>query len=186
VDPLVINGLLMIVVGVLVLWIGSRLVVLGAGIGLLLGVGILSLLPGPQGPLLAIGIPVALAVIFALGGGFAKGMIGLITMAVGALAGAAIVLAVLNMFNLSLGVGLELLLLVVGAVVGVVLVGRFKDLAVLILAGLVGAFLVTRGLQVWLPSFTQPLSSIVVLVLAVAGVAYQGGYVGGKKQVTQT
>jgi hypothetical protein len=83
---------------------GSRLIILGAAIGALLGLGILRFLPGNQDNGLWLVVPIGLAVLFALGAGIFRGFIGLITNAAGAFAGGAIVLAGLDHFGLNFGV----------------------------------------------------------------------------------
>lgn len=171
----------MIVLGVVVLAIGARLVILGAAVGALLGLAILRFVPGAQDGLLGILIPIILAVVFAFGGAFFRGIVGLLTMAIGAVAGAAIVLSVFDLFSLDLGF-LGIVLAIVGALVGIVIINRFKDWAVYILAAVVGALLIVRGLQMIFPDFTGIFATILGLVLTVGGAAYQSGTVGGRKQ----
>jgi hypothetical protein len=67
-----------------------------------------------------------------------------------------------------------------------VLIGRFKEWAVIIIASLVGAMLTMRGLQMLIPSFQGPLASLLALALAGGGFAYQMGWIGGSKQAAQT
>jgi len=86
-------SILIIALGILVLAVGKRLVILGAGVGALLGIGILRFLPGSQDSLWWWIIPVGLAVLFMIGAVFLKGFVRLITLAVGAVAGGAIVFA---------------------------------------------------------------------------------------------
>ena len=87
-------------------------------------------------------------------------------------------LGVLDLFNLNFGL-LDWLLAVGGGVVAVVAIRRFrrgtKDWGLIILAGLIGALLVTRGLVIWLPSLQGPISSLLAVVLAGGSIAYQGG-----------
>ena len=45
----------------------------------------------------------------------------------------------------------------------------------IILAGLIGGLLVTRGLTVWLPFLQGAFGTLLVIVLAGLGIAYQGG-----------
>lgn len=174
-------GIASIILGGIVLAFGARLVVLGAAVGALFGLVILRLLPGAQGGILTILIPVVLAVLFAFAGGFIKGIARIFTLALGAVAGAAIVLGVMDLFSLNFGL-LDWILALVGAVVGVILVGRFADWAIYILAGFVGALLIVRGIQVYVPSFTGPLATLVGLVLLGGSVAFEAGIVGGRKQ----
>jgi hypothetical protein len=66
------------------------------------------------------------------------------------------------------------LLALLGGVVGLIMVRRFKDWAMIILAGLIGGLLVTRGLTVWLPFLQGAFGTLLVIVLAGLGIAYQG------------
>ncbi|TAH49086.1 MAG: hypothetical protein EYC68_18305 [Chloroflexota bacterium] len=172
----------MIVLGVIVLALGPRLVILGAAVGALLGLVILRFIPGTQDSFLAFLIPLVLAVVFAFGGGFMRGIVGLVTIAIGAVAGAAIVLGILELFNFSLGTLLDLVLAAIGAVIGIILIQRFKDWAIYIVAGVVGALLCVRGLQILVPSFTGIFASLLGLALAAGGFVYQSGIVGGRRQ----
>lgn len=171
---------MLIAIGVTVLVFGSRLAVLGAAVGALLGVGILHFLPGAQAGWLALIIPIGLAILGALGAGFMKGIVNIATLVLGALAGAAIVLGVLDLFGLNFGL-LDWLLALVGGVIGVILVRRFKNWAIVILAGLIGALLTMRGVQILLPSLQGPVATLLLLALAGGGIAYQGGLLGGRK-----
>lgn len=184
----VLSPIFIIVVGVAVLLLGKRLAVLGAAVGALVGVLLLRLFPGTSGPLITLGVPVALAVIGFFVAGFAKGLIDIIVLVIGALAGAAIVMGFLDLFNLGSGLT-AWLLAVVGGVVGLVLIRRARkgsqDWGIIILAGLVGALLVTRGLTALLPSLQGGvIGTIIVVVLAGASIVYQGGLLGGKKAAT--
>ena len=168
-----------IVIGIVVLVLGKRLAVLGAAVGALLGIGLLTLFPGDSGPWITLGIPIGLAVLGFFAAGFAKGVIEVVILVLGALAGAAIVLGFLNLFRIDLGM-MNWLLAVVGGVAGLMLIRSSrkssKDWGMIILAGLVGSLLVTRGLTVLIPSMQDTLiSTIVVVVLAGGSIAYQGG-----------
>jgi hypothetical protein len=151
-----------------------------AAVGALLGVGILSLFPGQSSPLIELAIPFLLAVIGFFAAGFAKGIVNIVLLVLGALAGAAIVLGFLELFSIN-SVMLDLLLAVVGGVVGVMLVMRYEDWAMIILAGLIGGLLVTRGLTTWLPFLQGALGTLLVIVLAGIGIVYQGRLSGGRK-----
>jgi hypothetical protein len=167
--------ILVIAIGIAVLLFGKRLAVLGAAVGALLGVGLLSLFPGSFPPLATLLIPGLLAVLGAMFAGFAKGILNIVLMVLGALAGAAIVLGFLGLFNMN-SPFLGLVFAVLGGVIGLIMVQRFKDWAMIILAGLIGGLLVTRGLTIWLPFLNGALGTLVVIVLAGAGIAYQGGF----------
>lgn len=176
--------LLVIAIGIAVLLLGKRLAVLGAAVGALLGAGLLSLFPGTSGPWITLGVPLVLAILGFFVAGFAKGIINIIISVLGALGGAAVVLGFLNLFNLELGL-MNWLLAVVGAVAGFILIRRFrkgpKDWGIIILAGLVGALLVTRGLTILLPALDGLIGTLIVIVLAGASIAYQGELLGGSK-----
>jgi hypothetical protein len=174
---------LLIAIGLAVLAFGSRLAVLGAAVGALFGVALLRLIPGSQNTLLTLGIPVLLAVLGGIGAGFMKGIVGIVTIVMGAVAGAAIVIGFIDLLNLNLG-WIDWLLAIVGAMVGIVLVQRFKDWAMYILAGLVGALLVMRGLGILLPVLQGTLGTLLVLVIAGGSVAVQGGLLRGRKPRT--
>ncbi len=178
---MILGPIIFIVLGLIVLAFGSRLAIFGAGVGALLGIGILSILPGVQEGWLWWIIPIGLAILFAFGAGIAKALVGLVTLALGALAGGAITLGLLNLFGLDWGL-VNWLLALVGAVIGAGLMSRFKDWTVIVLAAVVGALLCTRGLQMLIPALNGAIGSLIGLVLAGTGIAYQGGLFGrGKK-----
>jgi hypothetical protein len=172
--------IMVIVIGVAVLVFGKRLAVLGGAVGALLGVGILGLFPGQSTPVLQIAIPLLLAVIGFFAAGLAKGVVNIVLLVLGALAGAAIMLGFLELFS-NHSILLGLLLAVVGGVAGSILVMRFKDWAMIILSGLIGGLLVTRGLTIWLPFLQGALGTLLVIVLTGVGIGLQGGLSGGRK-----
>ena len=93
---------LIIAIGIAVLVVGKRLAVMGAAVGALLGVALLYLLNIPlTDVLLTLLIPGLLAVIGFFVAGFAKGIVNIVLLVIGALAGAAIVLAFFNLFNIG-------------------------------------------------------------------------------------
>lgn len=177
--------ILLIAIGIIVLVIGSRLAVLGAAVGALLGVALLKWIPGSQDWWIQLGVPVALGVLGFLGGGFAKGIVNLVLMVIGAVAGVAIVFAFLDLFRLDLGI-LSWILALVGGIVGFLAVTRYRQWAMIALAGIVGALLVVRGLETWLPMLEGAVGTLVTIVLAGASIAYQGGLIGGRKSSSQT
>jgi hypothetical protein len=170
--------LLLIVLGIIVILLGNRLAVLGAAVGALLGATLLRLIPGSSELWIELLVVGGLAVLGFFAAGFAKGIIDIVILVLGALAGAAIVLGFMDLFSVQSGM-LYWLMAVVGAVLGALLIRRgrrgSKDWGMIILASLVGAMLVTRGLTIWLPSLQGALSTLIVVVLAAAGIAYQGG-----------
>lgn len=165
---------LLIALGLVVVAFGSRLTLMGAAVGAILGVALLRLLPGDQGFWLTLLITIGFAVVSFFGAGLAKESVGRITLILGAVAGAAIMLNVLDLFRLSFGL-LNWVLAVVGGGIGVVLVISFKDWAVIVLAGLVGAVLTMRGISMLLPWLDGLFATSLMLLLAAASIAYQGG-----------
>jgi hypothetical protein len=166
--------ILIIAIGIAVLTFGKRLAVLGAAVGALLGLALLRIIPGTSSsPLLALLIPILLAVIGFFAAGFAKGIVNIVLIVLGALAGAEIMLGFLDLFGTTSGL-LYWLLALIGGVIGVMLVQRFKEWAMIILAGLVGGLLVTRGLTAWMPFLQGAVGSLLVLVLAAGSILYQG------------
>lgn len=168
-----------IVVGIVVLVLGQRLAIMGAAVGVLLGVGLLTLLPGDSGPWITLGLPIALGLLGFFAAGFAKGIIDVVVLVLGALAGAAIVLGFLDLFNIDLGF-MRWLLAVAGGVIGLIAIRRgrkaTKDWGLIILASLVGALLVTRGLIILMPSLEGTIGAVIAIVLAGGGIVYQGGF----------
>jgi hypothetical protein len=168
----------LIVFGILVLVFGSRLWLLGAAVGALLGIGLLRFVPGAQTGVLGWLLPVGLAIAFGFGAVFLKAIVDIIILVLGVLAGAAIALAFLNLFNVSAGL-LDWVAVIVGGLLGAVLIGRFKRWALVILAGLIGALLTVWGLQLLFPSLlTGPFATLITLALAGGGIFYQGRSLG--------
>jgi hypothetical protein len=164
----------------LVLVFGTRLALFGAGIGALLGFAILGFLPGTQESLWWLILPAGLAILFAMGTGLAKGVISIITLALGALAGGAIILATLSLFGLDFGL-LNWVLALVGAVIGAVLLSRFKNWTLIVLASIVGALITVHGLGMLVPVFQGFLGTLTGLLLTGGGIAYHSGFIGKKK-----
>lgn len=177
--------ILIIAIGIAVLVFGKRLAVLGAAVGAILGVVVLRLFNVPLTDLLlTLLIPGLLAVIGFFVAGFAKGIISIVLMVFGALAGAAIVLAFFDLFNLDPGL-IGWILAFVGAVVGFILITRFKDWGMILLSAVIGALLVSRGLTILIPSLGGALGTLVVIVLAGGSIVYQGGFLTGRKIAAQ-
>ncbi|NJN55725.1 MAG: hypothetical protein HC804_13845, partial [Anaerolineae bacterium] len=84
--------ILAIAIGIAVLVVGNRLAVLGAAVGALLGIGLLRFFPGSTDSWLQLLIPISLAILGFFGAAFAKGIVNIILLVIGALAGAAIML----------------------------------------------------------------------------------------------
>jgi hypothetical protein len=161
------------------------LAVLGAAVGALLGVVLLRLFPGDSSFWLQLLIVLGLAVAGFFAAAFARGIIDVVILVIGALAGAEIVLALLDLLRLDLGV-LQWVLAVIGAVIGFMLIRRSRkssrDWGMIILTGLIGALLVTRGLTQLFPSLqSTAIATLLVVVLAGGSMAYQGGILGRRK-----
>ena len=178
-------ALLLIGAGVAVLLFGTRLFVLGAGVGALLGVGLLRLLPGAQGVFISLLVPVGLAIVCAMGTAFIRVVVDMLMLALGALAGAAIALALLDLFGISFGV-LDWLFILAFAIVGLIIAGRFKGWAIIVIAAVVGALLTMRGLQMLLPSLQGSIATLLALILAGGGIAYHGGWLARRQPTAQT
>ena len=151
----------------------------------LLGLGLVQLFPALQGGFLPWIIVLGLTILGVVGGGFAKGIVEVVIWVIGALAGAAIVLGVYDLFNIDGGL-LKWLLVVAGAAVGLVVIRRARrgsqDWGIIILASLVGALLIGRGLGLLLPSLDGLLKTIIVVALAAIGIVFQGGVLGRRQE----
>ena len=166
---------LVIAIGIAVLVAGKRLAVMGAAVGAMLGVALLQLLNIPlTDVLLTLLIPGLLAVIGFFVAGFAKGIVNIVLLVLGVLAGAVIVLGFFNLFNFGSTLFVWLLA-VVGGVVGLVMVRRYHDWAMLIFSGVVGGLLITRGLSAWLSFLQSAIGTLLVIVLAGGSIVLQGG-----------
>ena len=165
-------GIILIVLGALVLLFGRRIWVFAAGAGALLGVGFLNLIPGQQQGALALLIIFGLAILGGCLGFFVKGLAHLLAMIFGFIAGAGIVLALFDALSLQSN-WLSFLLALAGALIGLVLVNRFADWAILILAALTGALLVVRGLEIFLPSMASSIALLIGVALLVLGILFQ-------------
>jgi hypothetical protein len=72
----------------------------------------------------------------------------------------------------------------VGAVIGVILIQRYKKWAFIALAALVGALLTTRGLQMFVPLMQGLFGTLITLVLAGVSFAFHGGFFKRRKPAT--
>ena len=164
-------SVVLIALGALLLLFGRRVFVLAAGVGALLGVGLLRLLPGQQDGVIALLLIFGLAVAGGLVGIFVKGLSHLVVTIIGFVAGGAITLGILDGLGLNLGL-LAFVLALVGAIIGLVLANRFYDWAIIVLAALTGALLVARGFQLLTGQFTGAVGTVIWIALAVVGVFY--------------
>lgn len=153
-----------IIVGTALLFFGRRafwLFVAGAGFvaGLSLANGILQV-PQSIGVIIGIGIGLLAALLAVFLQRFAINLAGF-------LAGGYIALQVLSMLNLE-GGWATWLAFIVGGVIGVILVGRFLDWALISLSSLAGASLVTEALNL-----SNGIALVVFIVLIAIGISYQ-------------
>jgi hypothetical protein len=180
--------ILVIAIGIAVLVLGKRLAVLGGAVGALLGLGLVQLFPALQGGWLPWIIVGGLTILGVIGGGFAKGIVEVVIWVIGALAGAAVVLGVFDLFNIDGGL-LKWVLVVAGAAIGLVLIRRARrgpqDWGIIVLASLVGALLIARGLGLLLPTLDGLLKTIIVVALVVVGIVFQGGILGRRQAEKQ-
>jgi hypothetical protein len=174
--------LLLIVLGIVVLLLGKRIAVLGAAVGALLGVVLLNIFPA-SGSLfwefVAVG---GLAIAGFFLAGLAKGIVDIVLIVLCALAGAVILVEFLDFFPIV--AQWQWLFAIVGGLIGWMIYRRFHDMALIILAGLIGGLLVTRGLIGLIPSFTALqgwLGTLLAIVLAGGGIGYQSGYFANRK-----
>jgi len=175
---------LVIIIGIAALLFGKRLAVLGAAVGALLGLVALSLFQLSDNIWIQLAIIAVPAVIGFFLGGFSKGLVEVIVLVLGALAGAAIVLGLMSLFQFD-GVLLRWTLAVVGGVAGLILIRRARkgdqDWGLIILASLMGSLLVTRGLSILIPSFDDWIKLLFFLALTALGVVFQGGLLNRNK-----
>lgn len=174
-DPAVGLGLVLIAIGLVVLFLGKRLVVLGAGVGALLGVGLLQLIPGSSVGIFGFVLPVGLAIVGGMLAFFMKAAANMFFLIIGFIAGGALVLALFDMLAVDLGL-MEFVIASAGGLVGIVLVRRFKDWATIVIVGLVAGFLIVNGIDLLLPTtqFTQWLKLALTGVIAAVGIWYHG------------
>lgn len=177
--------ILLIAIGVAVLLFGNRLAILGAAVGALLGVVLLRLFSGSSDLLFQFLLVGGLALAGFFLAAFARGVIEIIILVIGALAGAAIVLGFLDLFSIDLGL-VNWLLAVAGGVIGLFLIRRARrgdrDWGMIILASLVGALLVGRGVTQLLPTLQQTwIATLIVVALAAVGLIYHGGLLRGRR-----
>lgn len=176
-----------IALGIAVLLFGRRLAILGAAVGGLVGVVLLQLFPEASTTTQLL-IVLGLALGGFLAAAFARGIIEVVILVLGALGGAAIVLALLNLFNVDQGL-LNWLLAVIGGVVGLMVIRRSRrgsrDWGMIILADLVGALLILRGLVLLFDlQRNTTLYTLLLLGLLAVGFIFQGGYLDRRKAAT--
>lgn len=168
-------GFVLVALGLVVLFLGKRLVVLGAGVGALLGVGLLQLIPGSSVGIFGFVIPIGLAIVGGMLAFFMKAAANVFFLIVGFVAGGAIVLALFDMLALDLGL-MEFVLASVGGLVGMFLVRRFANWATIVIVGLVAGFLIVNGVDLLLPAMqlSQWPKLLLTAAIAAVGIWYHG------------
>jgi hypothetical protein len=161
------GALISIGVGVALIFLGKNLRMFAAAVGFLLGLQLIALFNGGLllglivGGLLAIGGVILLRL--------GKTFIGLIVQLIGAAAGAAILLWLLNSIGLDLGLLGNIIIAGVGAVAGFFLMARFYDLGLVILISLVGASLIVNGVNYFIP-LGDGVTTLATVAITVVGV----------------
>jgi len=164
----------MIILGVALLFFGRRLWLLGTGVGALLGASIVMLFPGLLGGFLGILLIVGLAILVGVLAFFFKAFSKLIAWGLGFLAGGAITMSLLGLHSINAGLW-SFLLAMVGGVIGIIVADRSFDWVVLIFAGLIGALVAVRGIELFIggAGLNDGLSTLLVVVLAGFSIWYQ-------------
>lgn len=174
-DPAVGLGLVLIAVGLVVLFLGKRLVVLGAGVGALLGVGLLQLIPGSSIGIFAFVLPIGLAIVGGMLAFFMKAAANMFFLVIGFIAGGAVVLALFDMLAVDLGL-MAFVIASLGGLVGIYLVRRFANWATIVIVGLVAGFLIVNGIELLLPTvqFSRSVKLLLTGAIAAADIWYLG------------
>jgi hypothetical protein len=167
-------SIILILLGIVLLFLGKRLWLVGAGVGALLGVSLVGLVPALQGiwlgALVILGLAVALGVLAVVFKGFSS----LIAFGLGFLAGSAIILGILDLFSINGGI-INIALALIAGLVGAGLARRFFKWVIMGIAALTGALLVVRGFGFLIGGngLNEFLASLLVLVIAGGGFWYQ-------------
>lgn len=171
---------LLLVLGIIILMFGKRLPVLGAAVGALLGVALLHIFEVPVDVVWALGLVLVLTVGGFVLTGLTTSILDAILVVICALAGAEIMVEVLDYFFADHGV-MTWLIAIVGGLAGWMVYRFFRKITLLVLAELIGALLVTRGLAEWFPFLHGWPATVTAVVLAGVGIAYQNGYFANRK-----
>lgn len=165
------SGLVSIALGIAVLLLGKNLRLFAAAAGFLIGLRVMDLIAPGGSALTAAIVGVVLAIVGVILITLARGAVQLVVQIIGAVAGAAIAMWLLD----SLGINLDWLnwvIALVGAVVGFGLMARFFNLGLIFLTSLIGASLITAGAGKFIP-LGDGVSTLLTIGLAIVGVLYQ-------------
>lgn len=163
--PIQIMATLLVAFGALVLLFGRQVYILTAGIGALLGVGILNLIPTEQVLMFAVLFVTGLALLGGLIGLLFKKINHLLIAIIGFIACGAITLAIFDSIGFGIG-GFDFLIGLAGAAIGLILALRYPEWAVVVIAALTGALLVTRGLQLFNSLMVGIIGTAIWMILA--------------------
>lgn len=166
------TGLLLVLLGVAVLLRGDRLWLLAAGAGALLGAGLELRIPGVANTFVGWLTIAGLAVLLGVVGFIFRRFDRIVALVIGFVAGGGLALGLLDALGINLGFG-DWVLALLAAVVAGFLFMRYRAWGMIVLAGLVGALLVVRGLTLWLlPALAGPIGTLLALALAALGIYY--------------
>jgi hypothetical protein len=165
------GGLASIALGAALLLFGKNLRLFGAAAGFFIGFVLTQqLFPGTS-----VLLTLILSAALALGGAIlvilARSSLQLFIQVVGAVAGAAVVLWLLQSLGIASGLAAWIIALV-GAFVSFGLMARFYNLGIVILTALVGASLIVKGVGALIP-LDGGIGTVLTLVLAAGGFFYQ-------------
>jgi hypothetical protein len=171
---MLLTGLTLLVIGVVVWLFGNRMWLLGAGLGALLGFGLLGRIPSLNSGWLGWFVVAGMAVVFGVLGFIGKAFTKIIAMVMGFIAGGAVVISFINLFSSSVNFWVWIAALI-GGFIGAVLFNRFVDWGLIFFASLLGSMLVLRGAIEafsFLPSLEGVVGSLIIVVLTVLGIFY--------------
>lgn len=165
------GGLASIALGAALLLFGKNLRLFGAAAGFFIGFVLTQqLFPGTS-----VLLTLILSAALALGGAIlvilARSSLQLFIQVVGAVAGAAVVLWLLQSLGIASGLAAWIIALV-GAFVSFGLMARFYNLGIVILTALVGASLIVKGVGTLIP-LGDGVGTVLTLALAAGGFFYQ-------------
>ncbi|MCL6511689.1 MAG: hypothetical protein K6U78_13500 [Anaerolineae bacterium] len=165
------GGLASIALGAALLLFGKNLRLFGAAAGFFIGFVLTQqLFPGTS-----VLLTLILSAALALGGAIlvilARSSLQLFIQVVGAVAGAAVVLWLLQSLGIASGLAAWIIALV-GAFVSFGLMARFYNLGIVILTALVGAGLIVKGVGTLIP-LGDGVGTVLTLALAAGGFFYQ-------------
>jgi hypothetical protein len=166
------SSLALIVLGVVVWLFGTRLWLVAAGAGALLGIGLLQRFPGMADGFMGLVIVGGLAILLGVLGITAKAFAKTFGLVIGFIAGGGVVMGFIDMLAIDLGF-MDWILALIGGGIGALLFARFFDWGLIVFASLVGSMLVVRGMMIgYFPTLAGGLGTVLILALTALGVYY--------------